>query len=159
MADRPRRVVGHERDRTLSAGDLVQTPLGKGTLREERGDRAVVEIKGRSIVLAVSDVTPVDTRGRAKRQAAPEPEPAAALSDSRGSVTVDLHGLTVEDALVGAEQALNDALLAGLSELRFIHGRSGGRIRTALHRWLRGMPPVRGFRLDPLNAGVTIVSV
>lgn len=136
---------------------MVQTPLGKGTLRESRGERAVVDINGRSVVLAASDVAPVDTRGRRKRQAAPEAEPAAAPSDSRGSVTVDLHGLTVEEALVRAEQALNDALLADLSELRLIHGQSSGRIRHALHRWLKGIPAVRRFRIDPHNPGITVV--
>jgi dsDNA-specific endonuclease/ATPase MutS2 len=41
--------------------------------------------------------------------------------------------------------------------VRFIHGRSGGRIRSALHRHLRAFPSVRAFRLDPTNEGVTIV--
>jgi dsDNA-specific endonuclease/ATPase MutS2 len=69
---------------------------------------------------------------------------------------VDLHGLTVEEALSTAAQAVNDALLANRLELRFIHGRSGGRIRGALHRWLREIPSVAGFRLDPANPGVTV---
>lgn len=148
-----------QRERTLSAGDPVQTPLGKGAFREVRGGRAVVDIKGRSVVLAESDVTPLDARRRPKRQATPAPAAESGKSGDRASGAVDLHGLSVEDALVRAEQALNDALLAGLSELRFIHGRSGDRIRTALHRWLRGMAVVRKFRLDPLNAGVTVVSL
>ena len=33
------------------------------------------------------------------------------------------------------------------------------RIRAALHRWLRGIPSIRGFRIDPRNAGVTIVTL
>jgi len=70
---------------------------------------------------------------------------------------VDLHGLTVEEALVRAEHALNDAMLADCAELRLIHGRSGGRIRAALHRRLSEIPSVRGFGLDPRNAGVTVV--
>jgi dsDNA-specific endonuclease/ATPase MutS2 len=63
---------------------------------------------------------------------------------------VDLHGLTVEGALARAEQALNDALLAG---------KSGGRIRAALHRRLHEISTVRAFRLEPGNPGVTIVSL
>jgi dsDNA-specific endonuclease/ATPase MutS2 len=147
-----------QRDRTLSAGDPVQTPLGKGAVREMRGGRVVVEIKGRSVVLAASDVTPLDAR-RPKRQAATAPQPAPETPPNRASGVVDLHGLTVEEARVRAEQALNDALLADLSELRFIHGRSSDRIRAALHGWLRRMPAVRKFRIDPLNAGVTVVSL
>lgn len=74
-----------------------------------------------------------------------------------GRLEVDLHGLTVVEALARAEQALNDALLADAAELRLIHGRSGGRIRAALHRRLAEIPTVRGFHVDAANAGVTIV--
>ena len=70
---------------------------------------------------------------------------------------IDLHGLTVAEALACTEQALNDALLADVSALRLIHGRSGGRIRVALHQRLRELSSVRGFHLDPGNNGVTIV--
>lgn len=70
---------------------------------------------------------------------------------------MDLHGLTVEEALGRAERALSEALLADLVELRLIHGRSGGRIRAALHQRLRQIPSVRAFGLDPRNEGVTIV--
>jgi DNA mismatch repair protein MutS2 len=70
---------------------------------------------------------------------------------------IDLHGMTVAEALDRAERALNDALLADESELRLIHGRSGSRIKSALHHWLKSAPNVRKFRLDPRTEGVTIV--
>ena len=72
---------------------------------------------------------------------------------------IDLHGLTVDEALLRADEALNEALLADRQEVRFIHGRSGGRIRAALHRRLRDIPSVQAFRLDPRNPGVTIASL
>jgi DNA mismatch repair protein MutS2 len=71
---------------------------------------------------------------------------------------VDLHGMRVDEALSRIDDALDAALLAGLSELRFVHGRSGGRIRGALHKRLRAISTVRSFRLDPRNPGVTIVA-
>ena len=71
---------------------------------------------------------------------------------------VDLHGLTVEEALTRSESAINDALLADLPSLRLIHGRSSGRIRAALHRRLRDIAAVRAFRLEPGNDGVTVVT-
>ena len=90
-----------------------------------------------------------------KKNAAP-PAPARA---HHTAVEVDLHGLTVDEALERAERALNDALLADFNELRLIHGKSGGRIRAALHRRLGEIPTVRAFRLDPRNPGTTIVSL
>ena len=47
----------------------------------------------------------------------------------------------------------------GLAEARVIHGRSGGRLKAAVHGRLKTMPSVRAFRLDPRNPGVTIVQL
>ena len=142
-------------------GDLVQTPLGKGVVREARNNgRLVVEIGSRSVLLDARTVAPLAApqRPALKKQL----RSLARVTDppvGRPATTVDLHGLTVDDALAHAERALNDALLAGCSELRLIHGRSGGRIRASLHRRLHEIPTVRAFRVDPANPGVTIVSL
>lgn len=149
----------------FTAGDAVQTPLGKGVVREVRNNgRLSIEVNGRSVVLEESAVAPLTARKTSARKKEParatEPATGVPSPGARGaSAEIDLHGLTVEEALGRAEQAVNDALLADVSELRLIHGRSGGRIRAALHRWLRNVPTVRAFRLDPRNAGVTIVSL
>ncbi|MEO7192752.1 MAG: Smr/MutS family protein [Vicinamibacterales bacterium] len=152
--------------RAVAVGDTVQTPLGKGVVRDARKNgRTVVEIQGRTVIVDEHAVTPLDRPAKASK-----PRPAPAWGDvpqgtapgARGAHEarreLDLHGLTVEEALARAELAINDALLADLPQLRLIHGRSGGRIRAALHRRLRDIPSVRAFRLDPANDGVTIVS-
>ncbi|MEP7119205.1 MAG: Smr/MutS family protein, partial [Acidobacteriota bacterium] len=65
----------------------------------------------------------------------------------------------VAEAVARIDAALDAALLADLVELRFIHGRSGGKLRGVLHQRLRAISAVRGLRLDPRNPGVTIVSL
>ena len=72
---------------------------------------------------------------------------------------IDVHGKTVEQALEAVDEALNEALLRDATELRVIHGRSSGRIRDALQRHLRALSVVRKARLDPANAGVTIIAL
>ncbi len=145
-------------------GDEVQTPLGKGIVREARSQGWIlIEINGRSVVLEERAINPLDPRAKAragKKKIPPAPAPPfrSPAPHAHGAPNeIDLHGLTVEEALARVESAVNDALLADASELRVIHGRSGGRIRAALHRWLRDVSNVRAFRLDPRNAGVTIV--
>jgi DNA mismatch repair protein MutS2 len=146
----------------LKPGDAVQTPLGKGIVREVRNaGRLMVEVDGRVLVVAERDLSPVQqVKARSRERVTPtrrieRPPPK---SDKRtASAQVDLHGLTVEEALERVDQALSEALLADLSELRFIHGRGGGRIRAALHRRLRETSAVRKFLVDPRNEGVTIV--
>jgi len=122
------------------AGDEVQTPLGKGIVREVRGHGWIlIEINGRALVLEERTLGPIDVRSktRAARKPSPVPQPSSRSSaprDDRASAAIDLHGLTVEEALARIETAVNEALLADVPELRLIHGHGSGRIRAALHR-------------------------
>jgi dsDNA-specific endonuclease/ATPase MutS2 len=148
----------------FAPGDTVQTPFGKGVVREVRNSgRLMVDVQGRAMVVRereISAVAHVTKRSRVSQSSENASERIRPDRDSRAaSREIDLHGLTVEEALDRVELALDDALLADLSEIRFIHGRSGGRIRAALHRRLRDTPSVRGFRLDPRNNGVTLVNL
>jgi dsDNA-specific endonuclease/ATPase MutS2 len=146
----------------ITVGGTVQTPFGKGIVREVRNNGGLlVDVRGRALVVKASEISELDASpqsrvrsGTGKSTRAPRQAEPDAGGDTR---EVDLHGLTVEAALARAVQALDEALLADVAELRLIHGRSGGRIRAALHRQLREIPSVRGFQLDPRNEGVTLI--
>jgi dsDNA-specific endonuclease/ATPase MutS2 len=150
---------------TFEPGDAVQTAFGMGVVREVRNrGRLLVDVAGRALVLKeeeVSRASPVRRRSPPApvRHSAPPKTSPRAPAARRAAVEVDLHGLTVEEALARAESTLNDALLADVTQVRFIHGRSGGRIRAALHRRLGAIPSVRHYLLDPRNEGVTIVEL
>jgi dsDNA-specific endonuclease/ATPase MutS2 len=140
-------------------GDDVQTPHGKGVVRAVRnGGRVLVHVQQRAVVVAEDAVTPLQAPAKTPRRAPAPPAHAATGSSRELPVEVDLHGLTVEEATTRIDAALDAALRAGAAQLRFIHGRSGGRLRGALHARLRQIAAVDGFRLDPRNPGVTIVS-
>lgn len=144
-------------------GDAVQVlAFGKGIVRERRNnDRYLVEIKGRAMeVMAVQLVrlTTPPSSSRA-RPSAPAADPPHHRAGSAPVITLDLHGHTVDEALAALDAALNHALLAGAAELLVIHGRSGGRIRSAVHRRLQEVSAVRHYRLDPRNSGVTRVQL
>jgi dsDNA-specific endonuclease/ATPase MutS2 len=137
----------------------VHTPFGKGVVREVRNNgRLLVDVQGRALVVSDADVTPMAASSRRKAAPRARPEPPGPSATPGPGVDLDLHGLTVEDALARVESALNDALLADVEVLRIIHGRSGGRIRMAVHRRLGELLGIRSFRLDPHNEGVTIVT-
>jgi DNA mismatch repair protein MutS2 len=149
---------------TFDHGDPVHVAsLGKGIVREARPDgRYLVEIKGRTIIVVGSQLTRVEpskVRRRAKAAPAGTSARAADRSTTTGSSSLDLHGMTVHEALDKLSAFLNRALLDAAVEVRIIHGRSGGRIKGAVHEQLKEMPSIRGFRLDPRNAGVTIVKL
>lgn len=141
-------------------GQVVQTAFGKGVVREVRNNgRLLVDVAGRALVVETSSVSAIAPPKSRTRRSAPLPDTAAAASPSpRGAAReIDLHGLTVAEALSRVDGALDEAMRADFAEVRFIHGRTGGRLRAALHRRLADIPSVRSFAVDPRNHGVTVV--
>jgi DNA mismatch repair protein MutS2 len=147
---------------TFAPGDAVHVvALGKGIVREVRnGGRYLVEIKGRSLIVAGSQLAPFASARmprRTKRSVARTDSRPAVVEQTPAPPSLDLHGTTVHEGLEALNAFLNTALLAGNPEVRIIHGRSGGRLKAAVHAQLKLMSPIRGFGLDPRNHGVTIV--
>ena len=86
----------------------------------------------------------------------PDPAPTAPRPVTRPPVSVPqaedatgeihLRGCRVEEALARLDDALDRALLAGLPELRVIHGKGTGVLREAVWEFCRNHPAVRGVR-------------
>lgn len=146
----------------FSPGDRVHvSSLGTAIVREVRSrDRYLVELKGRTLVIDAARLAAVETRRRGNRDEQPA-DPPAAVSPTRAHAasTLDLHGRTAVEAVAALDDFINDAILAGLTTVHVIHGRSGGRVRGAVHARLRELSPVRHFRIDPSNTGVTLVEL
>ena len=70
---------------------------------------------------------------------------------------LDLHGLRVTDALRQVESAVNRAILCNQNKLEIMHGIGSGKIKEALHGYLKELVVVKSFRLEPENPGVTVV--
>jgi DNA mismatch repair protein MutS2 len=147
----------------FAPGDRVHVPsLGTGVVREARnGGRYVVEIKGRTMTIPgdrMEAAGPAPAARRRNRDVTTPPA-AASPSDSGPATSIDLHGKTVEAAIDAMDRFLNDALLDGRRQVHVIHGRGGGRLKAAVHTRLAQLRSLRGFRIDPGNPGVTIVSL
>ena len=144
----------------FDVGDPVHLAgLGKAVVREVRGrGRYLVELKGRMVLAAETQLTLLDrARLPERREVARGAMPDESVARPGDAAAIDLHGLTVAEALSALDRFLNEAMLASLEHVRVIHGRSGGRVRGAVHAHLRQLPSVRAFRLDPRNPGVTLV--
>jgi dsDNA-specific endonuclease/ATPase MutS2 len=87
----------------------------------------------------------------------PRPPIAPTASDLCALGSIDLHGMTVAEALQAVSRRLDEAIRAGLDELEVIHGISGGRLRAAVHGLLAGTTSVARFAPDRRNPGVTRV--
>ena len=75
---------------------------------------------------------------------------------------VHLRRLTVDEALLKLNQYLDDAFMAGLYQVRVVHGKGTGTLRRVVMEQLAGHPLVKSYRLADYGeggAGVTIVEL
>jgi dsDNA-specific endonuclease/ATPase MutS2 len=91
------------------------------------------------------------------RQAVTMAPPPAEAGDTSRFQSIDLHGMTVPEALAALPAFLDRAIRAGVTRVEIIHGISGGRLRAAVRGYLAGMPAVMCAAPDDRNPGVTIV--
>jgi DNA mismatch repair protein MutS2 len=132
-------------------GVLAQAPAEGG---------ALVQCGALRLNVPLADIEPAaPPQPKPHRPAAPLPEVPLA-----GGVTIehDLRGMDRWEAVARVDKALDDAVLAGLSQIRIIHGKGTGALREAVAEFLRGHPQVRGFRLGGAGeggAGATVVEL
>jgi DNA mismatch repair protein MutS2 len=78
------------------------------------------------------------------------------------SASLDLRGLRAEDAVAELDKYLDDATLAGLTQVTVIHGKGTGALRQAVRDHLSRHPEVVAFRLGGESeggSGATIVEL
>ncbi len=72
---------------------------------------------------------------------------------------VDLRGMTVEESITVLERYLSDALAAGFSQVRIIHGKGTGVLRKEISKHLKNHVLVKSMRLGNWNEGDTGVTM
>lgn len=75
------------------------------------------------------------------------------------STEINLIGMTVDEAIAHLDKYLDDAYLAHVPNVRIVHGKGTGALRTAVHQYLKRCKHVKTFRLGTFgegDAGVTI---
>lgn len=108
---------------------------------------------------ALEDIEPTESKNTIKPQTERKKIDIKAAS---ASSSIDLRGLTAEDAFIETDRFIDNALLAGLNEVTLLHGKGTGALRKALHEYLRKHPHCDKFRLGQYgegDAGVTIVTL
>jgi DNA mismatch repair protein MutS2 len=75
---------------------------------------------------------------------------------------LDLRGQTTDEAIIGIDKYLDDALLAGYHQVYVIHGKGTGQLRKGVQDFLKKHKRVKGLRLGGAGeggSGVTVVEL
>lgn len=75
---------------------------------------------------------------------------------------IKLLGCTVDEGIAKLEKYLDDAMIAGLSSVRVVHGKGTGALRKGIHEYLRKQKFVKSYQLAEFgegDSGVTIVTL
>lgn len=76
------------------------------------------------------------------------------------SPEINLLGMTVDEAIPQLDKYLDDAYIAHLQQVRIVHGKGTGALRSGIHKHLKRVKTIKEFHLGEFgegDAGVTIV--
>jgi DNA mismatch repair protein MutS2 len=141
----------------LAPGDPFEAPeVGvRGTIAAIEGDEAeVVGAGGHRVRIALARLRP--SRGREEVS-----EPAVKLNATLSadvSDELDVRGQRAQEAREAVRSFVDDAALAGLAEVRVIHGRGTGSVRTAVREELSKHPLVERHESEA-NDGATLAQL
>ncbi len=130
---------------------LLYVPWSKtGQVREVDGkkNRVRLELGGVALWVGLADLLPAP-----KEKGGSGAVVVRSVDRSPVSIRLDLRGLRVDEAESELVRFLDQALLAGRSEVEIVHGMGTGAVRKAVHDHLRRSRAVESFRLGNADEG------
>ncbi|MFC4766951.1 endonuclease MutS2 [Effusibacillus consociatus] len=143
----------------IRTGDSVQvlTFNQRGTVLEVGSNEALVQIGAMKMKIKLSELEKLEEKKQEKTRGI-----VTRKSDEPTKLELDLRGSTIEEAAYEIDRYLDNAVMAGLSQVSIIHGKGTGTLRAGVHEFLRNHPQVRSFRIGEHgegHTGVTIVTL
>ncbi len=135
-------------------GEIISLPDEKGLLQ--------VQVGIMKIGVNVSDIMLIDNGKPKKKKKASGYGKLYKKKAQTVSMSVDVRGKNMDDAVMDVEKYIDDAFISGLKEVTVIHGRGEGILRKGIRDMLKRNKNVDGFRSGGFNEGgdgVTIVNL
>ena len=150
-------------ERTYAPGDRVRilSVNQEGVVSEDWDERLLVSIGSMKMMVDKSDVRREAGATKAPRSATGGTDARMAAA-GRTAAALDVRGKRYAEAEPLVERWIDDALLAGNSPLRLIHGKGTGLLGRGLQEHLRAHPAVTSIRYgteEEGSTGVTIVEL
>lgn len=131
-------------------GESIKYHNQRGVIKAKSGNLFLIECDG-GIKMRV--------RSQDLKPSSPAPKPLVAmkskisLPQNSAGISLDLHGLRVEEALEKTDKFISDCLLAGYDQIVIYHGIGGGVLAKAVKDFLRSHPKIIKFEDAPPQMG------
>ena len=151
----------------LKAGDkvLVGSMNAEGVVLSVRKEKGTCEVQVGAFKVNAK-ISDLFTAGRAEAEKQEEKYSVQVTRNLKERAAAHLEcnviGMTTAEALPEVEAFLDSAVLANLPEVRIVHGMGTGKLRAAVHDFLRKNKRVASFRLGKYGegeSGVTVVTL
>lgn len=140
-----------------------------GTVRAIQGKRIQVEVNGLTANVKVTDLALAsreEVNNLRRKQEAVQPKPrkraggSAVERQKHATTELNVIGQTVDEANQNVGHFIDQAIMAGISPVRIVHGKGTGALRAGIHQYLKTLPHISRFEIagyDEGGAGATIV--
>lgn len=131
----------------------------------------VLEIKGKDALLALGSISSTIKLKRLQKVQAPKSEKTKTsplkgidINDrmAQFSLTLDLRGKRGEEVWVSLDQYINDVLLLGAPEVRILHGKGDGILRSLVREQLKRYAQIKQVQdehADRGGAGISVITM
>lgn len=152
-----------ESSRTFAPGDHVRIRSldQSGVVAEDWDERLLVSVGSMKMTVDKGDVV-LEKATAARARGGTAVADARMSAAGRSAASLDVRGKRYAEAEPLVERWIDDALLAGNSALRLIHGKGTGMLGRGLQEYLRTHPAVTSLRYgteEEGSTGVTIVEL
>lgn len=150
--------------RPLNAGDrvFVKALGGEGEVISVDEKKNTVQIQSGMIKMK-ADIEDLRLLGSKKKEKPKRGNTRTVHTGSKTDVSanssVDLRGMTVEEAMLDLDKFIDGVLRSGLNEITIIHGKGTGALRKGIHIYLRKHPNIRTFRVGTFGEGEEGVTI
>jgi DNA mismatch repair protein MutS2 len=149
----------------LSVGDLVFImPYQQyGTIKSIEKDQYRVIFGKFDLTFQQTDLKKEsNTQKTVKKNTEQQIKPTGSTPAKTANFELDLRGFRFEEVKDAVDQAIDRAMLSGLSQIRIIHGFGTGAVRKAVYDYIKSSPYIKSHRFggegEGLN-GVTIITL
>ena len=154
--------------KSIKPGDIVYVKKldQKGTVLEVQGKELTVQIgslhtKVKASACRFLDHAPKEPKGAGVPAASSSRRQSNAFMQKTQTIgrEIDIRGMMVDEAEVACGKFLDDAVMAGLSQVLIIHGKGTGALRKGIHEYLRRHRNVESFQFADITEGGTGATV